>query len=180
MQQAQRASTELLIVFIDLTRFAALSQRVEEAALADAIDQYYEQVAAATDTAGGTVVKFIGDAALIVFPADRVDAGVEMLVMLKANVDRLMAARGWECRVHVKAHYGAVIAGSFGAAGNKRFDVLGRAVNTAAVLESTGVTLSAEAFRALSPHMRARFRKHTPPISYLHLDDVRPTSRGRT
>ena len=157
-----RTSTDLLIVFIDLTRFAAESRRVDEAELADAVDEYYELVAAVTEAAGGTVVKFIGDAALIVFPADRVDAGVAMLVTLKTDVDRLMSEKGWECRLHAKAHFGSVIAGAFGAKDAKRFDVLGRAVNAAAMLESTGVALSAEAFRRLSPAARTRYREYAP------------------
>lgn len=179
MLPTQRASTQLLIVFIDLTRFAAQAQRVEEAELAETIDHYYEIVAEATDAAGGTVVKFIGDAALVVFPADGVDAGIEMLLKLKVDVDHLMTEQGWECRLHAKAHFGAVIAGPFGSMRGKRFDVLGRAVNTAAVLDSTGVALSAEAFRKLSPPLRQKFRKHTPSISYLRLEDPRPSGRGR-
>src|SRR5207237_10013877 len=123
----------------------------------------------------------IGDAALLVFPEDAVDRGVEGLLQLKDTVDDLMQERGWDCRLAVKAHFGTTVAGPFGAAGAKRFDVIGKAVNTAASLDSTGVTLSVEAFRKLSPDMRTRFKKHTPPITYLRNDDPRPFrySRGR-
>jgi hypothetical protein len=39
------------------------------------------------------------------------------------------------------------------------------------MLDSTGVALSVEAFRKLSPDMRRRFKKHTPPITYIRTED---------
>ena len=168
-----RAEVPLLIAFADLTRFAAQSQRTGDVELADTIDAYYEHVGAAVQGSGGTVVKFLGDAALITFPESEVDRGVEALLALKDSVDALMARRGWGCRLAVKAHFGTAVAGPFGAAGAKRHDLIGRAVNIAATLEGSGVTLSVEAFRKLGPGVRARFRKHTPPITYIRIEDPR-------
>jgi adenylate cyclase len=168
-----RSEVPLLIAFADLTRFMAQSQRVSDAELADTIDAYYEQVGVVIDKAGGRVVKFIGDAALIVFPEDAVDRGVEALLDLKDAVDDLMKDRGWDCRLTIKAHFGTTPAGPFGAAGAKRFDVIGKAVNTTATLEATGVTLSVSAFRKLGPELRRRFHKHTPPITYIRIEDPR-------
>src|SRR5207248_2611833 len=116
-----RAEVPLLLAFVDLTRFAAQSERVGDAELAEVIDAYYEQVAAAIEAAGGRIVKFIGDAALIVFPEEAVDRGVQALLDLKEAIDRSMEARGWQCRLAVKAHFGSAIARPFGAAGDKRF-----------------------------------------------------------
>lgn len=84
-----------------------------------------------------------------------------------------------EIRAEVPLHFGTVIAGPFGAVGDKRSDVIGKAVNVAAMLDSTGVTLSVEAFRKLGPDLRARFKKHTPPITYIGLQDPR-RSRSAT
>ena len=177
MATMTRQRTPLLIVFLDLTRFAAQSQRTDDSEIADTLDAYYERVAKGVEGAGGTIVKFIGDAALAVFPEDGADAGVRMLLDLKPVVDHFMAERGWDCRLIAKVHFGDVIAGQFGPQGNKRFDVVGRAVNTAAVLETAGVTLSVEAFRQLSGEMRQHFKKHTPPITYIRADDPRPAAR---
>ena len=168
-----RAETPLLIVFIDLTRFFAQSQRADDVELADGIDAYYEQVGAAVQEGGGRVVKFLGDGVLVVFTPDHVDRGVEMLLALKDDVDRSMAGRGWNCRLVAKVHFGTAVAGPFGLAGGKRYDVIGKAVNTAAVLEATGVTLSVAAFRKLSPALRRRFKRHTPPVTYIRAEDPR-------
>ena len=120
---------------------AEIRSEVPHLELAETIDAYYEHVGAAVRTGGGRVVKFEGDAALIVFPATAVDRGVEALLALKDSVDDLMARRGWECRLIAKVHFGTV-------------DVIGKAVNVAALLDATGVTLSVEAFRKLGPDVR--------------------------
>ena len=67
-----------------------------------------------------------------------------------------------------------MVAGPFGRDGDKRYDVIGKTVNVAATLEATGVALSVAAFRKLGPELRRRFKKHTPPISYIDASDSRP------
>jgi class 3 adenylate cyclase len=167
----RRTESAFLIAFVDLTRFMVQSQRVGDAEIADTLDLYYQQVAAAVDQARGRVVKYIGDAALVVFPEDGVDRGVEALLDLKTTVDGFMAGRGWDCRLTAKAHFGVAVAGAFGPPAAERFDVVGKAVNTAATLPESGVTLSVAAFRRLGPELRRRFKKHTPPVSYIRTED---------
>lgn len=167
-----RAEVPLLVAFVDLTGFAAQSARIGDEELAVVIDAYYQLVAERVSAAGGRTVKFIGDAALVVFAEDRIDDAVEALLDFKVDGDRYLEAARWDCRVTVKAHFGSVIAGPYGARGEERFDVVGRNVNTAAMLESTGVALSAEAFRKLSPAMRRRFKKHTWPVTYIRVEDT--------
>ena len=179
MSTNQRVRTPLLIVFLDLTRFMAQSQRGDDDDLATTLDGFYQRVTTAVRRSEGRVVKFIGDAALIVYPEVRIDAGVTMLLELKPAIDRYLSERGWESRMNAKVHFGEVVAGPFGDADEQRFDVIGRAVNIAAVLESHGVTLSSDAFRKLSPALRQQFRKHTPPVTYIRLDDPRPARPGR-
>jgi class 3 adenylate cyclase len=170
----------LLIVFVDLTRYAVESQRRPDTETAKMLDRFYEMVGAAVSDSGGTLVKFIGDAALIAFPEDRVNAGVKMLLSLKETGDRLMSECGWECRLNIRVNFGPVIAGPFGAQGSKRFDIIGKAVNVAAMLDrSSGISLSGEAFRRLGPELRHQFKKHTPPITYIRNEDSRPTTKGK-
>jgi class 3 adenylate cyclase len=166
-----RVQCDLLIAFVDLTRFMAQSQRTSDDDLAETLDLYYQQVAAATEQARGRVVKYFGDGALVVFPEDSVDRGVEALLELKGSVDRFMATRGWDCRLTAKAHFGVVVAGAFGPPASAQFDVIGKAVNTTATLDGSGVTLSVAAFRKLGPELRRRFKKHTPPVSYIRTED---------
>ncbi|MFI4995728.1 MAG: adenylate/guanylate cyclase domain-containing protein [Hyphomicrobiales bacterium] len=167
------SETPLLVAFVDLTRFMAQSKRVSDADVAATLDAYYERVAAAAEEAGGRMVKFFGDGALMVFDEDEVDRGVQALMDLKDAVDSFMDDRGWDCRLTVKAHFGTAIAGPFGAPGAKRYDVIGKTVNTAATLDATGVTLSVAAFRKLDPELRRRFKKHTASVTYIRNEDPR-------
>jgi class 3 adenylate cyclase len=167
----RRAPVTLLIAFVGLDRYTAQSRRVEDEHLAEVIDAYYERVAARVAAAGGRVVKFMGDGALAVFPADGVDAAVDALLALKQEIDAWMVSLGWECTLAARAHLGRVIAGPYGGAGDKRYDVIGREVNTAAMLDNSGLSLSVAAFRKLSPALRKRFKKQTAPTTYIRTED---------
>jgi adenylate cyclase len=163
----RRAQRELLIVFADLSRFAALASRMEDAALAEMMDQLYERLHAAVTGAGGRVVKFIGDAMLAVYEPSQADAAVTALLREKRAVDAFFAGRkAPECRLHVKVHLGKVIAGPFGGRGEKRFDVIGKEVNACARLPNPGFALSAPAFRALSAKGQAAFEQQAPVVYF--------------
>lgn len=166
-----RSQVSLLIIFTNLNPFAALCQSKSDDEVAAILDWYYESLGVAIERAGGRVVKFIGDGSLIVFPEDRVDSGVEALLELKKSIDSFMRGHGWESRLAVKVHFGTALAGTFGTANDRRYDVVGKHVNAAAKLDFGGVTLSVAAFRKLSPEMRKHFKKSTPPITYIRAED---------
>ena len=165
------SEVSLLVAFTDFTRFAAQAERLDDVEVARVMDAYYEVAGRTVAAAGGRVVKFIGDATLAVFPAESVDRGVLGLLELKDVADRLMVDRGWESRLTVKAHFGPVVAGQFGVESDKRYDILGKTVNVTARLDASGVALSVEAFRQLGPDVRQRFKKHTPPVTYIRVED---------
>jgi class 3 adenylate cyclase len=167
-----RAEASLLISFIDLTQYQTQARKSSDAQLAETMNEFYGLITIAIHQAGGRVVKFIGDAALLVFPQEKIDEGVAALLSLKTRLDAWLSAQGWASRLVVKAHFGTVIAGLFGPKEEQRFDVIGKEVNTTATLESSGLALSAELFRRLSPQMRTHFKKHTPPITYIRVEDT--------
>ena len=171
---AARTETPLLIAFCDLARFMANCERRSDTEIADLMDQFYVRVCERVVAAGGAVVKFIGDAALIVFPEERASDGVLALLDLKDDVDGWLARSGWDSRLVVKAHFGTAVAGPFGPREYGRTDVIGGAVNVAATLQTRSFALSAQAFRKLTPEARRRFKKHTPPVTYIPLDAARP------
>jgi class 3 adenylate cyclase len=168
-----RAVQRLLICFVDLSTFARDAERTDDVRLAEILDRYYRVIGDATAKAGGTVVKLIGDGALLVFPPERADDAVRELLALRGAVSELCAKEGWTSYLVVKLHCGDVVAGEFA---DKRFDVIGGQVNIAARLPTRQFALSAEAFRALGKETRARFKKHTLPVTYIPVDDKRPTA----
>jgi class 3 adenylate cyclase len=167
-----RAEQALLIVFGDITRFMVNSRGTPDATLAELLDEYYRDADRLVSTMGGRMVKFMGDAFLAVWPEARAGAGAAALPGLKRDLDAWWAARGWDSRLVLKAHFGRAVAGSFGADG--RFDVIGNEVNVAATLPARTVSLSAEAFRRLENGARRAFKKHTAPAVYIPVDDPRP------
>ena len=169
-----RSELSLLIAFADITHYTTIARRLDQRSLADFADGFYERVEAKVDESGGAVVKFIGDAALIVYPENCADAGVRALLELKHDVDHWLSGQHLDARLLIKASFGNVVAGPFGGRGKKRFDVIGAEVNAAATLETRGFALSVAAFRVLEPETRKRFKKHTPPVTYIPLDAARP------
>jgi class 3 adenylate cyclase len=175
MDTSIRSERSLLVIFADLTRYSAQALCVSDLELAEKMSAHYEQVTTKIEGAGGRVVKFIGDATLAVFPEELADRGVTTMMDLKNEVDAEFTRMGWPCRLVVKMHFGSVVAGDYGG----RFDVLGKNVNAAAMLDSLGVALSADAFRKLGPETRKRFKKHTPPITYIRVEDPHRFRPGR-
>src|SRR5581483_6826913 len=140
----------------DLDHYKVECQERDDLEVAEMIDDYYDRVSNAVQAAGGRVVKFIGDGALIVFSERGLDAGISMLIDLLPRIDRFMAERGWNCQLRAKAHFGDAVAGEFGSTGVARFDVMGREVNATAMMKSNGLAVSTEALGRLTPKTRKR------------------------
>jgi class 3 adenylate cyclase len=162
-------STEMLVSFFDMTGFArAISHRkLPETELYMLLSSYYEFIGDLIEPTGGMVLKFMGDAALVVFPPEKTEAGVMALARVKEEGDIWLKEHGLNCKNIVKVHYGAIAAGLLGTSSNKRPDILGQSVNTTALLESKGFAISPQVFRKLSAEGRKLFKKHTPPITYI-------------
>ena len=169
-----RLEVPLFIVFADLAGFGADVRRTADGDVAEILDGLYERIDARISGAGGRVVKFVGDAALAVFPEDAGDRATSALFALKDEADAWLRGRGWNATLTFKVHFGVVVAGPFGGKSDKRFDVIGSDVNAAATLAGRPFVLSAAAFRKLSAETRRHFKKHTPPVVYIPLDARRP------
>ena len=165
------SQSECLIAFSDLAGFSRAIRGLDELALFHTMSDYFEYLGETVEKEGGTLVNCIGDAALVLFPESCADAGVKALWRLCREGDQWLLAHGLKCHHYIKAHFGRVVTGPVGAKGSKRFDVYGSAVNVAATLQSSGLALTAQAFRKLSPQTRKLFKKHTPPITYIPIDD---------
>lgn len=148
LQSSARKPTRLVIVFTDFSSFKKVALRVSDAEIADTMDDFYRLATAIVEKAKGRVVKFIGDAALIVFPADKPDDAFRAILTLRTESDRFMIDRDWECRFGAKLHIAEVIAGDFGPKGARRYDIMGREVNATAMLKGDGIVLS-DALRAV-------------------------------
>ncbi|MDQ3135240.1 MAG: hypothetical protein M3Q76_10605 [Acidobacteriota bacterium] len=107
---------------------AACAAHGDESTVAVLAD-YYALVAHAAASAGGRVIKVMGDASLVTFPGGCVREAVEAMRSLQASGTSLWRGFDDRCRVEVKVGAGAVVCGQFGPPGDERLDVYGDALN---------------------------------------------------
>jgi class 3 adenylate cyclase len=154
----------VLVAFCDCSRYRQASKGVCSADLFVHLNDFYLLIDDAIEAAGGLVISFMGDAALVVFPEELADRGIMALLDLKATVDRWIQDRPLGEDLHVDVHFGEVTLGRMGRAGI--LNVMGEAVAIAATLGSRGFGLSQQAFHKLTPEHRQAFHKLTPPVIY--------------
>ena len=162
---------ELVVSFFDLSYFARFFRTLSPADGFEFVSKYYEFVGDVIEKDGGIVIKFIGDAGLVAYPGDRADQAVRHLRELKDEGDEWLQSHGADCRHVIKAHVGPVMCGPIGTRREKRLDVLGETGNTAALLKSNGFAITPQLFRKLTADTRKLLKKHTPPVTYIPLEE---------
>ncbi len=157
----------LLVSFFDLAGFARHARGRDASEVFDVCAGYFDLTGGIIEDGGGRLIKAIGDAGLAAF--EDADAGVRTLLEVREAGGEWFRSRGWPSQVVVKAHFGPVVAGYVGSPGDKRLDIYGATVNTAAMIAAFdhGFALTPQAFRKVRPETRALFKKHTPPIIYI-------------
>ena len=163
---------EVLIAFCDLTLFTRSMVKKTSLEVYSFISEFYKTTGDQIESAGGYVIKFVGDEVLCMFPVDRIDDGIMALRLLKQKLDQEYENRGLPMRFIVKAHFGPVAIGLLGTRTDKRLDIMGQHVNLCARLESHGFAITPEAFRKLKAETRKFFKKHTPAIRYIPVEEA--------
>ncbi|HKJ51448.1 MAG TPA: adenylate/guanylate cyclase domain-containing protein [Gammaproteobacteria bacterium] len=133
--------------FSDLRDFTRITETCDSAKVLQMLNDYFEFVAAAVGARGGEILRFIGDAMLIVFPIGK-QAGRETAcrAALESALDAqsTIATLNFQRRRHgqpqiefgVGLNVGEVVYGNVGAPDRLDFTVMGPAVNRTARLES--------------------------------------------
>jgi adenylate cyclase len=141
--------------FSDLRDFTALTEALPADKVLAMLNAYFEHVDAAVTPRGGEVLRFIGDAMLIVFPAQTrrevdaacrsaVDAALDAFARLAALNQRRRHAGEPPIQFGVGLNVGEVIYGNVGAPERLDFTVMGPAVNRTARLEDLTKTLGVQ------------------------------------
>jgi class 3 adenylate cyclase len=150
-----------LVACSDLTGYAKYAAKKTEEEIFQLLSDYYEQVGEIIAPAEGKVIKFMGDAALMLFPEESSNLGVHALLQLQSQGDAFLSAREVPCRHHVRVHFGSMSRGPLGTHEDKRVDILGSTVNAMFLLKSTGFAMTPEVFRQLEPETKELFRKQS-------------------
>jgi len=139
-------SLQAVIWFCDLRGFTPTTARLGSRAVVDLLNRFFDAVGPAVTDAGGEILKFIGDAALAIFPLRDGDAPgptcaralsaarAALAALAEANAAAL-AAGELPLRAGFALHVGEVSYGNIGTADRLDFTVIGAAVNLTARLE---------------------------------------------
>jgi len=170
---------ELLVGIYDLTQYTLFSERTPVLRLLDVMAGYHHLLAQMIEEAGGLFIKTMGDAGLFAFPAEDADVAVNAIHKMLEDGDTWLTAQGYPGRARFGIHVGPVAIGRINIQGHEGLDIFGSTVNIVGVMQSYRFTMTPAAFRSLSPEMRKKFKKHTPPVSYIGENDPRPRSYWR-
>lgn len=137
---------EAALWLCDLRDFTAITSQLDASAMIEMMNDYFDTMAEAIWAQGGEILKFMGDAMLVVFrisetkpPADAaqramiasLDALSKLEKLSKTRVDRGLSP----LRAGIAAHLGTVIYGNIGASRRLDFTVMGNSVNVVARLQ---------------------------------------------
>ena len=138
--------------FSDLRDFTHLTETLPTQQVLEMLNEYFAFVAAAVTARGGEILRFIGDAMLIVFPIDddmcretacnaAIDSAIDAQSTL-ASLNHQRRRHGQpEIKFGVGLNVGEVVYGNVGAPNRLDFTVMGPTVNRTARLESLTKTL---------------------------------------
>jgi|1185.fasta_scaffold07019_3 adenylate cyclase len=143
-----------VVWFSDLRESTALSISMERGAYLDYLNRYFHCMAGSILESGGEVLRFIGDAALAIFPISSNWAGAtgaaeacrRAIAAARLAAERIAADNAAHparapIRYGIGLHLGQVTYGNIGVPERLEFTVIGSAANTAARVESMTKTL---------------------------------------
>ena len=139
---------DAVIWFCDLRHSTPLAEKLGHEAFIEILNDYFAALAGAVMDNGGDVLRFIGDAALAIFPIseDGFDARTARVKALEAAHDALKRAREINAirqangddpfEFGIGLHVGRIMYGNIGVPERVEFSVIGPAANEAARIES--------------------------------------------
>ncbi len=127
------------VMFCDIRGFTAYSDGKPPCEVAALLANYWEHIVVIASAQGGTVNKFIGDGALILFGVpveipEPMAAAAHVALALRQNIEKMLKPYG--LGLGIGLHYGDVIAGEIGFGERSEYTVIGGTVNLASRLES--------------------------------------------
>lgn len=164
------------VLFVDLSGYTHLSEKLEDETLYELIQQYIRLLTNDVYKYEGMVDKYTGDGLMALFGAPiahennaelAIRAALDMHVDVGALSKKLKGQLGTELRVHIGLHTGPVIVGGIGSDYLMNYTAIGDTVNLAQRLEqaaSPGMTLVSE---AIFRQTRAMFEFNPSPTLQL-------------
>jgi adenylate cyclase len=146
IRRGDAETIKAVVWFSDLRDFTAITEHLPVAEMLDLLNAYFEFVSVAVTARGGEILRFIGDAMLVVFPiTETVDARTAARAAVDAALDTLdglgpvnhrrRRAGKAEIRFGIGLNVGTCVYGNVGARDRLDYTVMGAVVNRAARIE---------------------------------------------
>ena len=142
IRRGDGAEIRAVIWFCDLRDSTPLADSMSREDFLRLLNEYFECVLGPVQERGGEILRFIGDAALAIFPIGNEPAAVACAHALAAaresmsRMEKLNATRATPLRFGIGLHLGIVLYGNIGTSSRIEFTVIGAAANEAARIES--------------------------------------------
>lgn len=136
-------STEshLALMFTDIIGFTKMSEDKKPGEVARFLNDHFAIVNRCIEAEGGTIDKYIGDAAMAFWGApdaqsDQAERACRAALAIKRQMEAEAAAgKGIDLRVKISVHSGPLIVGNIGAPGRINYTVVGDTANTCSRIE---------------------------------------------
>jgi class 3 adenylate cyclase len=159
--------TKRVIVVIDLAGYTKAVQSEGDLKAVKFLQGFYTECEKSISGRGGTIIKFMGDACLAIFPADRAHDAVKAVLDLQSSINALAARDQLQMTLGANLHLTSAIEAELGTGPSKRRDIIGRGVNQTFLLgRGSGIRISEPVYRALPSAARSAWIKHKPPAVY--------------
>ncbi|MCC5645840.1 FHA domain-containing protein [Nostoc sp. CHAB 5824] len=137
------AESEISILFADLVGFTAISERLTPTAIAQLLNNLFEEMLKEVFTCGGTLDKYIGDCIMAFFGApepqpDHADRAVTAAKGMLTRLEHLNANNFWHepLQLRIAINSGKAVVGDVGSSQRVDYTALGATINLAARMEA--------------------------------------------
>ncbi|MBW4563320.1 MAG: FHA domain-containing protein [Mojavia pulchra JT2-VF2] len=136
------AETEISVLFADLVGFTAISERVTPTAIAQLLNNLFEEMLQEVFAYGGTLDKYIGDCIMAFFGApepqpDHADRATAAAKGMLTRLERLNMNGFWQepLQLRIAINSGKAVVGDVGSSQRVEYTALGASINLAARME---------------------------------------------
>ncbi|MBH8552109.1 FHA domain-containing protein [Nostocaceae cyanobacterium CENA357] len=135
--------SEISILFADLVGFTAISERLTPTAIAQLLNNLFEEMLQEVFACGGTLDKYIGDCIMAFFGApepqpDHADRATAAAKGMLTRLERLNANGFWQepLQLRIAINSGKAVVGDVGSSQRVDYTALGATINLAARMEA--------------------------------------------
>lgn len=137
------AESEISILFADLVGFTEISERLTPTAIAQLLNNLFEEMLQEVFASGGTLDKYIGDCIMAFFGApepqsDHADRATAAAKGMLTRLERLNANGFWQqpLQLRIAINSGKAVVGDVGSSQRVDYTALGATINLAARMEA--------------------------------------------